>query len=333
MRPARWLAARRKGRRGASTTSITSATSRAVQPAAWLLVAGLAATVVTGTGAAAATDPRPAPPGTVGAASVGGGAEAPTVDLFYQAYDDRSLVRKNGATVESLGGSLTSGVAAVSAAPAGSVAKAAYVRGTDRAVWYREFSDGQWSPWRTLGGRAAGAPGATWTGDGTADPLVYVKGVDGALWRSRPGGWTSLSGRLTSDPAGLAPVAGRLPAVEDVFAMGGDGAVWEWVAGSWRRVSGQSIVAPTATLLPDGSTALCVRGPDNAIWVAYRPARADLFGPFHRVGGIFASAPTAVIDTRAPATLTVYGLGADGDVWAAREVLGGAEAWTLAEVP
>jgi hypothetical protein len=76
-----------------------------------------------------------------------------------------------------------------------------------------------------------------------------------------------------------------------------------------------------------------VRGLDNAIRIAHRPARADLFGPFHRVGGIFTSAPTAVVDTRAPATLAVYPVGSDGDIWTARDVLGGAEAWTLAEVP
>jgi hypothetical protein len=297
-----------------------------------LAAAGLAATVVVGGGASAATDPQPAAGVAVGAASIGGGLAVPAVEVFYQAQD-HTLVQKSGAATSNLGGVLTSGVAAIAAVTTESLRAAVYARGTDGAVWSRETDDaGVWQPWRTLGGRALGAPGATWLARSTADPIVYVRGLDGAMWRSLPdGGFVSVGGVLASDPAGLAPIAGRQPAIEDVFAIGSDRAVWEWIDAAWRRVGGQSTVAPSVTLLPDGSFDLYVRGLDGALWTANRSARADFFGPFHKVGGVFTSPVTATVDVTT-GTRVVHGLGADGDLWKAEEVIGGAESWRMTEV-
>jgi hypothetical protein len=283
---------------------------------------------------ARATVPKPAFFEVVGAASFGGGAVEPRVDLFYQRLTNQSLVAKRAGRTEALGGILTSGVSAVAMADGEFVDEAVYVRGDDGAIWTRTFSDGlgEWSPWNTLGGVALGAPGVTTVGS-PAEPVVYVTGLDQTLWRRTPLGWGSQGGVLFSDPAGLAPVGGSATPGEEAFALGQDIAVWEWSrSGGWHRIGGQSVWAPAATLLPDGSADLYVVGLDDALWVAHRGTTGD-FGAFHRIGGVFTSALSAAVDMTAPASRNVYGLGTDGQIWRAKEVLGGAESWTLSQVP
>ena len=105
----------------------------------------------------------------------------------------------------------------------------------------------------------------------------------------------------------------------------------EWIEAAWRRVGGQSTVPPSVTLLPDGSFDLYVRGLDGALWTVNRPARSEFFGPFHKVGGVFTSPVTATVEVTT-GTRVVHGLGTDGDLWKAEEVIGGAESWRMTEV-
>jgi hypothetical protein len=165
-----------------------------------------------------------------------------------------------------------------------------------------------------------------------ATPVVYVTGTDGTLWRRTPDGWGGQGGSLLTDPAGMAPVGGSATPREEAFAIGTDQAVWTWArSNGWQRIGGRSAFAPTATMLPDGGAQLFVVGTDSALWTAHR-GTTGAFGAFHRVGGVFTSAPTAVVDTKDPATLSVYGLGSDQQVWRVSDVLGGAETWTVTPV-
>ena len=310
--------ARRRGRRRAAATAL----------AAGALAVGTAMP------AGAATDPLPAPGLAVGVASVGGGAPVTAVDMFYQRADHH-LVQKNGAGVTDLGGALTSGAAAVAARPGGAVTKTVAVRANDTSIWLRTWTQATgWQAWRTLGGKALGAPGITCTGDGSGHPVLYVRGLDRALWRSTGGAWVKVGGTPASDPSALASVGGACPASEHVFTLNTDGYLWEWTpAGGFRRVGGRSTVAPSATLLPDGGTNLFARGPDNAAWVAQRAAGATVFNPFQRIGGAFTSPVTGFVDTTEPADRLVLGVGTGGSLSIASDELGGDPAWVWGEVP
>src|SRR5690349_18398543 len=97
-----------------------------------LLIAGVVATtVLTAASAQAGTVPKPAPGQVVGAESFGGGAVTAHVGLFYQRMTNQTLVAKQGTTTQALGGSLTSGVAAVATNAGEFVDETAYARGTD----------------------------------------------------------------------------------------------------------------------------------------------------------------------------------------------------------
>jgi hypothetical protein len=298
--------------------------------AAVLLLAGPAAGV-----AAAATTPKPAPGAVPGAASVGGGATTPFLDVFYRQVNHR-LTLRSGSTVTDLGGRLTSGPSAISKSPIEFFEESVFVRGADNAIWFRDFSDGlgEWLPWRRLGGRSLGAPGTTCVGAATNPMIVYVRGTDRALWRKEVGGggWTSLGGVLASDPAALPAVNGRCAAREDVFVLGSGQSVWERVGGAWHRVGGRSTVAPAVLQLADGETDLFVRGADNALWMNTRAPGATVWNGWRRIGGVLSSAPTATVFPPSPQTREVLALGGDGDLWQALNVVGTAT-WTWTEIP
>src|SRR3954452_18982327 len=214
-------------------------------PAGLLLLGALAGN------SSAATNPPPSPGSVPGLASIGGGAVTSSVDIFYQQVNHQLIV-VGGTAKTNLGGVLTSGPAGVAQSPTEFVEETVYARGTDRAIWYRRYAEGLpgWLPWARLGGQALGAPSATCVGARSAPQLVYVRGLNSALWRSSGGGaWTSLGGVLASDPWAVPAVNGACTSRQDIFALGGDRAVWEWVGGTWRRVGGVSTVAPAAVRL------------------------------------------------------------------------------------
>jgi hypothetical protein len=125
---------------------------------------------------------------------------------------------------QNLGGVLTSSPAATS--PTSGVIDV-YGRGTDGALWQREYKNNAWSSWASLGGQIASGtgPAACSWGPGRLD--VFVQGTNGALYHIwNDGAWSSwqfLGGKLTSSPAAAAASGGN---GTDVFVRGTDGALW-----------------------------------------------------------------------------------------------------------
>jgi hypothetical protein len=288
---------------------------------------------------AAATTPRPTPHLTVAAASVGApGGAFPNVDVFYRRGDGRLVQRPELGSAVDLGGVITSAPAALSHAIFEFYGESVYARGADGAVWTRGYSDGrgEWGSWASLGGRVTGAPAVTCVllaGEEVSRTVVYARGTNGSLWRSpEDGGWSDVQGRLLSDPAGLNAAFGVCPSAEAAYAIGADRSVWQYTRSGWTRVGGVSDVAPSATILPSGATEVAVRGTDGAAWLTTRAAGSATWPAFRRVGGHFTSPVTLVVDGRVPQSRLLYGLGTDGDLWQARNVIG-TNAWTMSEVP
>jgi hypothetical protein len=285
--------------------------------------------------------PAPAPGFVPGISTAASGAIQDQIHAFYQqANHNLVTVSRTAATgwgtPLNLGGVLTSGAAAITIGSGTEFADTwVFARGSDQAVWYRNFSDGRgtWGPWTSLGGRAIGAPGVTCVGGAPAVPIVFVRGTDNALWQRSlsGGGWTSRGGGLASSPAGLPTVATNCPASLDIFALGADQAVWEFTGG-WHRVGGKSTVAPSAVRLPSGETDLFARGTDRALWMSARGPGGSAWSGWRRAGGILTSAPAAGVFPSSPLTRSVLALGADGALWHGGNVAG-TSAWAWTQVP
>jgi hypothetical protein len=280
--------------------------------------------------------PVPEPGQVPGVAFVQGPNGGPALDVLYRTTGNRLVLRRDNSTVD-LGGVLTSGAGVVVRASTGFAydQETVYARGGDGAIWFRH-SPGDitnWQPWSTIGGQALGAPTATCAGDDADLRLVYVRGTDGRLWRSIEGNRFSLiGGHLLSDPSAVPAVGGSCPAGETVFALGTDHAVWEW-SGGWRRVGGRSTVAPAAVRRPDGTSVIFVRGTDDALWRATRPAGSTTWSGFRRVGGILTGPPATTALVAEPIILVVQVLGADGNLWRGSDLDLDLATWTWRQAP
>jgi hypothetical protein len=287
---------------------------------------------------AAATTPPPQPGYAPGASTTAIGF-GDSLEAFWQRTDTR-LAHKTlraGAwgAAEDLGGSIATGPAPITIGSefAGTWVFAAAPTG---AVYYRLFSDGSgtWGPWTSIGGFTVGTPATSCTGDFSAQPVVWVVGGDGALWRRSlaGGGWTSLGGVLGSEPAAVPAVGGVCPPAEDVVALGGDFAVWERRAGGWSRIGGRSFYAPSIVRLPNGVSHLFVIGTNNALYTATRQSDAGAWSGFSLIGGLWTSPPAAQVYPLAPTTLTVLALGGNNQLYRASRTIG-TPSWSIAQVP
>ena len=103
-----------------------------------------------------------------------------------------------------------------------------FARGSDGAVWYRDYSGGSWSNWISIGGQIPAGTGPAVTSSGAGRLDVFARGTDGAMWHRTYDGtawssWQSLGGVLTSSPTATSPGSGQI----DVFAAGSDYGLWE----------------------------------------------------------------------------------------------------------
>ncbi|MGA2885076.1 MAG: hypothetical protein WCG09_01090 [Halobacteriota archaeon] len=87
-----------------------------------------------------------------------------------------------------------------------------FVRGSDGAVWQKNWNDSKWSNWQSLGGQLT--PN---TGPAVSEDLyLFVQGTDHQLWHKSAGSvggtWGTLSGKppealSTATPASVLPPA------------------------------------------------------------------------------------------------------------------------------
>ena len=138
-----------------------------------------------------------------------------TNNALYHMWDDAT--GRHG--WENLGGYLTSSPGATSS---GSGAIDVFVRGSNGALWQREYNNG-WSGWTAAGGVLAPNTGPAVCSWGAGRLDVFVTGTSGVLWHWS-GSWDqSLGGYTTSSPAATSPTSG----VINVFVRGGSGALWQ----------------------------------------------------------------------------------------------------------
>jgi len=138
---------------------------------------------------------------------------------------------------ESLGGVLTSspGASAGASSPTATKQIGVFVRGTNGACWYKEWTGTAWSSWKSLGGKLA--PNS---GPGVDTDWLFVQGTDGQLWHmlwSENGAtWGTLSGAPPEALSTSSPAASRMVNENTIVCVGTtSGNVWYSgaAAGNW----------------------------------------------------------------------------------------------------
>jgi spore germination protein YaaH len=212
----------------------------------------------------------------------------------------------------SLGGILTTGPEASSFGARSDV----FVRGTDNAIWHRDWDGTNWSAWDSLGGIATSDASAVSWGTNRID--LFVRGTDKAIWHRSWNGatwsvWDSLGGIATSAPHAASWGANRL----DFVVRGTDGALWHrstngssWSA--WDSVGGYATSDPSIVATGSGHVDVFVRGSDNALW--HRPGDGTgKWGAWESMGGILTSGPDSA--SCAAGHMDVFVLGAGYSMW------------------
>jgi hypothetical protein len=191
----------------------------------------------------------------------------------------------------------------------------------------------------------AGAPAACW--QDWDNYHLFVRGGDGALWWqhwNRTDGlkaWTSLGGRLTSDPAAVW-YQGSIY----VFVRGGDGALWwtysfflndHWSWVGWTRLGGYLApdTGPAAYQWYDPTRTGArigwfVTGGDHALWHGWYDEAG--YHNFERLGGYLTSSPAAAVNYQkhdiVPDDLELHAFarGGNGALWS-RNTVKGLDTW------
>ena len=192
-----------------------------------------------------------------------------------------------------------------------------FIRGTDNALWEKQWTGSGWSGWQSLGGVLSADPTAVSSTNGRID--VFIRGQDFALWHrvfdgTAWGGWQFVGDRLVSGPAVTSSAPGRL----DIFATAADqsltyksssdnGATWS----SWTNLGGRLLSEPSAVSWGPGRIDVFGRGTDNALW--HQAFDNGSWQGWQTLGGIItAGAGTA---SWAAGRLDVFAVGADQALW------------------
>jgi acylphosphatase len=167
-----------------------------------------------------------------------------------------------------------------------------------------------------------GAVSAGRNADGRLE--LFGLGQDTALWhiwQTAPNngwsGWSSLGGRLTSDPAVANNQDGRLEA----FARGRDNALWHiWQTkpnngwSGWASLGGVITSDPAVTCNKDGRLEVFARGTDKALWHIWQTApHAGPWSSWASLGGIITTEPMCGRDQ--DGRLEVFARGTDNALW------------------
>ena len=244
---------------------------------------------------------------TVAAAPVASGPAVSAPDgndlaLFVKGADNYLYWKQLNSTTgwtgwQSLGGILTSDPAATSRNTGGITV---FARGSDGAVWYRDYVGGSWGNWVSIGGQIPVGTGPAVSSWGAGRLDVFARGTDGAVWHKSYdtatswSSWQSLGGILTSSPAATSRNTGGIT----VFARGSDGAVWyrDYVGGSWGNwvsIGGQIPVGtgPAVSSWGAGRLDVFARGTDGAMW--HKTYTGTSWSSWQSLGGVLTSSPAA----------------------------------------
>src|SRR5205085_1611262 len=120
-----------------------------------------------------------------------------------------------------------------------------FIRGTDNALWHKQWVNGSWHD-ESLGGVWTSSPAVTEAAGIQLD--VFIRGTDNALWHKQWvngswHGWESLGGEWISGAAAAVQGWGTL----DVFVRGPDNALWRKQLQfdlSWSAWEALSVPAP-----------------------------------------------------------------------------------------
>jgi hypothetical protein len=182
----------------------------------------------------------------------------PSENLVRNTVDPRSPAVISGVN---LGGVARSEPSAISWGPGHS---AAFVRGSNGALWYLQRNNGVESGWLSLGGQVTWNPGAVALGPNHM--MVFYRGTNRQLWYLEylNGSWgphTSLSGVLTSSPIAVSWGDNHVA----VFTRGQANDLWyrerngsSW--GAWVGLGGNFGTDPVAVARGVGLMDVFVRG-------------------------------------------------------------------------
>lgn len=211
--------------------------------------------------------------------------------FFYRSasntLEQRSFV--GGAWIDGnrLGGSLTAGPAATSAALN---RVDVFVRRSDFLTGQRTWQPAGWTGYADLGGPSGGlqsAPDASsWTsGTGNVHLNVFTRGPGAQLWVRTynsqtccPVGWSGWSpvpdpGLLTSRPGAASWAPGRI----DVVVRSGDAGIWhKWCCAPSNPYGGGWSGWASLGGVIEGGPDLAARGPDD-LWIVARNPSGELF--------------------------------------------------------
>ena len=126
------------------------------------------------------------------------------------------------------------------------------------------------------------------------------------------GGWETLGGVITSDPAVTSWGSDRL----DVFARGTDDALWHrwWDGhswGGWESLGGIITTEPTVASWGPDRLDVFARGTDNALW--HRWWDGSSWGGWESLSGIITTEPVPV--SSGPDHIDVFARGTDQALW------------------
>ena len=202
----------------------------------------------------------------------------------------------------------------------------AFVLGLDNNVYIKNYANGAWSPWQSLGAPAGvtlvSSPDAV--SSDASSVSVVARANDSKFylrtWTATSGwsGWNSLPGEFSNQGPGI---SSRGPGSLDVFGSGLDNQTWQTFlgGGSWNCCGalGSPQNAPLAsnvTSVSWNSSAvhLFVRGADNSLWSRWWDG-ATWYPTWYNLGGQFTSG--LGVASWAPGHLDVFGVGTDSQIW------------------
>jgi hypothetical protein len=149
-----------------------------------------------------------------------------------------------------------------------------YGRGSNGALYQREYNNNAWSSWTSLGGQLAANTGPAACSWGADRLDVFVQGTNGGLYHKwYAGGWSgweNLGGKLTSSPGAATASSSRI----DAFVRGGDNGLWQKTYnGAWSGWTspGSMSQANTQTIyyVPQAGSTWANRGTAGASYDAY----------------------------------------------------------------